>query len=139
MVARKYFDSKGGVIDNGFVNDNKLGIRSGKLLKGMYFKANNDGFDIGNSTKYAWVQENGMFVKSKGNMHKYFWGKYYESKGKAEWYKWVALSVIKKGGVNLKPRPFFKPTLDDLKNSTEWKLQIAKEIFSRMIRVWNNA
>ena len=54
-----------------------------------------DGISIEYGTKipYAEVHEKGMFVKSKGRMHKYFFAKYYETLNAD--YKFIAFSVLK--------------------------------------------
>lgn len=63
---------------------------------------------------YATVHEEGMFIKatpttdSKGRptykMAQYFWGKFSEKQ--ETHFKIIALSVMKKGGVNIKARPY---------------------------------
>src|SRR3990172_6172330 len=85
----------------------KLENQSGKLWR-SFFRAgesnvtniNLTGWDItgvfGSDLPYASVHEKGMFVKSRGKMHRYFWAKYFETG--IDWYKGMALSVLKRGG-----------------------------------------
>jgi len=54
---------------------------------------------------YANIHNVGGFIASKGNMHKFFWAQY--AKTKQQFYKIIALSVMKKGGVNIKKRAYF--------------------------------
>lgn len=110
-----------------FNNSNKLNVNSGNKNSlafsfdvdspdsGSKFKISKSGLSgvIGSNKPYAKIHETGGFINSKGNMHKFFWGKYYETK--QDFYKWIALSVMKKGGVNIKARPYFKPAMEALK------------------------
>lgn len=95
----------------------KLQIRGGRLYKS--FQPNGEGnvFEMsvsdgkvallyGTRIIYAPVHERGMFIASKGRMHKYFWAMYAQTKN--NFYKVMALSVQKRGGVKIPPRPFFE-------------------------------
>lgn len=94
----------------------KLDVKSANLLRSFIpnQKGNIDklttsasGFDweFGTSLIYASIHNRGGFIKSKGKMHKYFWAKYYETKN--PYMRNMALSVKKKGGVNIPKRPYF--------------------------------
>ncbi len=107
-----------------FRTSDKLTNQSGELWKSFFqsgksnvSKFNMNNFSIegvfGTDKPYASVQEKGMFVHSKGKMHKYFWAMYYQTK--YEWYKQMALSVLSKGGINIKARPFFEPAMKEFK------------------------
>ena len=108
-----------------FTNKSKLQLRTGRLFKS--FAPNSDegtnelnisekGFKltIGSNLPYASIQEYGGFIKSKGRMHKYFWYKYAESRN--IFFKILALSVIKRGGVNIPQRPYFNMGLQNFEN-----------------------
>lgn len=62
-------------------------------------------FQFGSNKPYAEIQEKGGFIKGSSKMESFFWAKYYETK--AQDYKIIALSVKKKGGVNIKGRNYF--------------------------------
>lgn len=72
---------------------------------------------IASAAPYASVHERGMFIKSKGKMHTFFWAMYFKTKNK--FYKIMALSVLKRGGVRIKKRPYFKKTNQAFENSQE--------------------
>ena len=105
-----------------FNTTDKLRKKSGGLLN-SYIDKNEDSisviafdngelkFQIGSKKKYANIQEEGGFVKSQGNMHSYFWAKYYETKN--EQYKIIALSVKKKGGINIKGKHYFAKAMQE--------------------------
>lgn len=109
-----------------FNNSKKLNVNSGTNSLAFSFDLNSKNtltkFDIskkgikgniGSKLPYALIQEKGGFIKSKGKMHKFFWAKYYETK--APFFKIIALSIIKKGGVNIKAKPYFAPAMKELK------------------------
>ena len=75
--------------------------------KNNIYEERSDGFTVGSKLPYATIQEYGGFVKSKGKMHSYFWARYYDTK--SPYYRNLALSVQKKGGVNIKAKPYFAP------------------------------
>ncbi len=62
-------------------------------------------FNFGSKKVYAEIQEKGGFIKGSNKMEGFFWAKYYETK--KEDYRIIALSVKKKGGVNIKGRNYF--------------------------------
>lgn len=131
------------------VTSNKLGIRSGQLVKSFYAKANQDGYEVGTDLPYASIHENGGIIKNTQKMEKFFWFKYFESSKRKEQYKFMALAVIrnlspngknKKAGFVIPKRPFFKPAVDDIaSNKALIAQQISKEFISKLVRVWNNA
>ena len=104
-----------------FRTSDKLENQSGKLWR-SFFRAGEtitnidlSGWKIsgqfGSDLPYASVHEKGMFVASKGKMHRYFWAKYFETG--YEWYKIMALSVLKRGGINIKARPYFEKAMKE--------------------------
>lgn len=93
-----------------------LGIRTGNLYRSFgrnyqssltKIKVNKQDIiiDIGSKEPYANIQNVGGFIKSKGKMHKWFWYQYKKSNN--DFYKIMALSVIKKGGVKIKATHYF--------------------------------
>ncbi len=122
-----------------FRTSDKLTNQSGELWKSFFqpgksnvSKFNMNNFSIegnfGTDKTYASVQEKGGFIQSKGNMHKYFWAMYYQTK--YEWFKQMALSVLTKGGVNIKARPFFEPAMKEFKS--EGIPKIINNIFTHL-------
>ena len=59
----------------------------------------------GTRVVYAAIHESGGFIANKGKMDKWFWAQYKQTKN--EFFKIMALSVRKKGGVTVKARPYF--------------------------------
>jgi phage gpG-like protein len=115
----------------------KLAINSGTLFRsfskgqpGNVFKVsqNGDNFEAeyGSDLPYARVQEFGGFIASKGQMHKYFWAKFAETK--QPYFKNIALSVQKKGGVNIPARPYFNPAVEKLRNDGKFASNIRQEV-----------
>lgn len=94
-----------------------------------------DGIAIEYGTKipYGEVHEKGMFIESKGKMHKYFFAKYYETLN--ENYKFVAFSVLRNGGVNIPKRPFFSTGLKDFEN--EGLPEIMKNMLNKLLNIIN--
>ncbi len=64
---------------------------------------------LGTAVPHAAVHEgpagSSVFLASRGRMHKYFWAQYAKSKNR--FFKVMALSVQKRGGVTIPKRPFF--------------------------------
>lgn len=83
-------------------------------ITNISYKKDGVNIEYGSKVIYASIHETGKFIKSKGNMHKYFFAKYKQTNNES--YKWVALSVLKKGGVNIPKRPYFEPALKDFEN-----------------------
>jgi len=69
---------------------------------------------IGSRLPYAGAHETGAFIATKGRMHKWFWAKYMSSNN--PFFKIMALSVMKRGGVLIKSRPYFAPALSKFQN-----------------------
>jgi len=120
-----------------FRTSDKLENQSGKLWR-SFFRAgesnvtniNLSGWNItgvfGSDLPYASVQEygrvGGNMIKSQmvGSvklkrmvplMSQYFWYKYFETG--YNWYKIMALSVLKRGGINIKARPYFEKAMKE--------------------------
>lgn len=92
---------------------------------------------IGTKKIYAGIHETGGFIASKGRMHKFFWAMYYESK--LPFFKTIALSVMKKGGVNIKARPFFNPAMKNFKSSGfeiwfDWLIREMNIIWNKVLK-----
>lgn len=85
----------------------------------------------GSEVIYAPIQEYGGFIKSRGKMHKYFWARFYET-GNDD-FKAMALSVLKQGGVTIKPRPFFNPAVAAFQR--KGLPQLAQDITTQIARV----
>jgi hypothetical protein len=88
----------------------------------------------GSDLIYAKVHEEGMFIKSKGKMASFFWARYYKTK--VDYWKYVALSVQKKGGVDIPKREYFGVAIKDYQDSNEPQvifdevlLKLKKELF----------
>jgi len=99
----------------------KLGIRTGNLYRSFgrnhpdsltKINVNENGINgvIGSKAPYANIQNKGVFIKSKVKMHKWFWWQY--AKHKNEFFKIMALSVIKRGGVKIKETKYFDKSLE---------------------------
>lgn len=102
-----------------------LGIRTGKLYQSFgrnsqnsltKVKVNNDNISavVGSKLPYANIQNVGGFIKSKGAMHKWFWYQY--GKTQNNFFKIMALSVIKRGGVKIKETKYFDKSLKTYEN-----------------------
>lgn len=98
-----------------------LGIRTGKLYQSFgrnsqnsltKVKVNNDNISaiVGSNLPYANIQNVGGFIKSKGRMHKWFWYQY--GKTQNNFFKIMALSVIKRGGVKIKGTKYFDKSIE---------------------------
>jgi phage gpG-like protein len=103
----------------------KLNVKSGKLLASFMpnnpdtlssFNNSNNNINVffGSKTKYAAIHEDGGFIRSKGKMDKYFWAVYFQTGN--SYYKNLALGVMKRGGVNIPKRPYFKPGLQNFQD-----------------------
>jgi phage gpG-like protein len=94
----------------------QLRVRSGRLFRSL---GPNDANNIttvqvsdgkaallyGTRLVYASIHETGGFIASKGKMDKWFWAQY--KKTSNSFFKIMALSVRKRGGVTIPARPFF--------------------------------
>jgi hypothetical protein len=120
--VERHFDT-GGNVDPASVTWSKstrLAARSGKLARsfipgqeGNLWKVTVDDsgltIRLGSSLKYASIHEGKkgekVFISTKGRMHLYFWAMY--AKTKNPFFRIMALSVKKKGGVTIEKRPYF--------------------------------
>lgn len=137
-----------------FSNSSKLRSQSGKLADSfrmkqfMKVKENSDTKGVtkfsynngvvtgkfGTSLPYASIQEYGGEVKAvkKGGsvkrrkevfiMEQYFWRVYFETKN--IFWKILALAVKKKGGINIKARPYFFKSIDHINENLGKKMEI---------------
>lgn len=122
-----------------FSKSDKLYVNSGRLtqsfvpqrfgsLAGVEVTSNGLRIRLGTDIIYARIHEYGGFIPSRGRMHRYFWAKYYETRDKS--YKIIALSVMRKGGVDMPARPFFNPAVKVFR--VEGREQLLKQL-SRII------
>lgn len=122
----------------------RVGAKS-PLLKSFRYKDENSDTRIkigsanvkvkfGSRLPYAHVHEHGEFIKSKGKMHKWFWYMYWKSKYSNDFYKIMALHVLKKGGVKIPKRPYFYPAFDDMEGEG-YKI-LLQDAFEKIARVW---
>lgn len=96
---------------------------------------------------YAGIQNRGGFIKarpttnSRGRktykMAQYFWAKSFEAdvKRKKELYKRIALSVEKKGGVNIKGKNYIEGALKDFEQNRLEK--VVQRFFNEIANIWN--
>jgi hypothetical protein len=116
----------------------KLGVGSGALYKSFLPGNENNELSIEvtddtvtieskSKLKYAMVHEKGMFIASKGRMEKFFWGKFYSTGN--PYMRAMALSVRKRGGVNIQARPFIAPSIKD------WQAQKSSAMLGRIVKV----
>ena len=119
----------------------RLRVKSGRLLKsftpkkpGSISEIKTAGYrldvSIGSNLPYAAAQETGMFIKSKGRMQNYFWAKYIQSRN--EFFRIMALSVIKRGGIKLKKRRYFSLALK--KFEQQYLAKWLNMIFARIVK-----
>lgn len=143
-----------------FNTGNNLFSVSGNLFQSFIknnqnniYRASTSGSQItleyGTKVPYAKIHEIGGFinaikrassVKRKREtyvMAQFFWRKYMETK--APFFKRIALSIEKKGGVNIKARPFWNPAIEDFKKSGQPKFerQMKQAIVQGIIELQN--
>lgn len=132
----------------------KLTTYSGTLFRsfskgqpGNVFKVTQEGdnfvAEYGSSIKYAKIHEFGGFIKaspltviqsksgrkmnkSSYAMAQYFWARFYETK--QPYFKYLALGVEKKGGVNIPARPYFNPAVRRLSQDTKFANDIKQQV-----------
>jgi hypothetical protein len=103
-IVREVILSQMAPAGEGFNTGGKLRNQTGATVDS--FKAtvetNADGVAVTMASDAPWIgiQEEGGFIKSKGSMHEYAWAMYYKTNEPR--YKWIALSIIKNGGVTIK-------------------------------------
>ena len=135
-----------------FSDSSKLRSQSGKLADSFRMKqfmkvaANSDTKGVtsfsynngvvtgkfGTSLPYASIQEYGGEVKSKGRMEKFMWAMFLETKN--IFWKILALAVKKKGGINIKARPYFFKAIDQINENLGKKMEI---FLNNMITEYN--
>lgn len=143
-----------------FNTGNNLFSVSGNLFQSFIknnqnniYRASTSGSQItleyGTKVPYAKIHEVGGFinaikrassVKRKREtyvMAQFFWRKYMETK--APFFKRIALSIEKKGGVNIKARPFWNPAIEDFKKNGQPKFerQMKQAIVQGIIELQN--
>jgi hypothetical protein len=102
-------------------NSKKLRVGTGRLFKSLAPNSPDNISTIqvsdgkvallyGTRVVYAAIHESGGFIANKGKMDKWFWAQYKQTKN--EFFKIMALSVRKKGGVTVKARPYFNPGVE---------------------------
>jgi len=90
---------------------------------GNITKLDGTNLEYGTDIIYAGVQEFGGFIRDKGHMQGFFWWRYKETK--SPYYRNLALSVRKKGGVTIPARPYFAPGIEKFKSEGLPKLLAA--------------
>ena len=125
----------------------RLEINTGNLFRsfarggnGNIYKANVSGnlyeLEYGSSLPYARIHEYGGFIRSKGNMHKYFWARFAETNN--TYFRNLALHVQKKGGVTIPKRPYFAPALQRFKTSGKYQDEVKAKVIQG-IREWQES
>jgi len=117
-------------------NKQQLRLKSGRLYssfrpntKTTYVDVKTDKIKIklGTDVEYANIHETGGFIKATPitlkngtqsyKMAQYFWAKYFETKKQNSFFKIMAMSVMKHGGVKIPKRPYFVPALFALRTT----------------------
>jgi len=135
--------SVSGALFKSFIKNNKNNV----------YKASQSGsqftLEYGSKIPYAKIHEVGGFInaikrassvkrkKETYVMAQFFWRKYMETK--APFFKRIALSIEKKGGVNIKARPYWKPAIEDFKRNGQPKFekQMKQAIVQGIIELQN--
>ncbi len=131
-----------------------LRLRSGKLFQSfkptkekVSATKQNIKLELSSDVEYANIHEKGGFIKATPittksgrktyRMALWFWAQYYATKKQNEFFKIMALSVDKKGGVRMKKRSYFGPALHEFK-TTKLKLRLQKliDIIIQRVNVW---
>lgn len=88
--------------------------------------------EYGTKLIYARIHEEGGFIKSKGKMQWFAFGKFKETKSPF-WQK-LGAAIIKNGGVNIPKRAYFKPAFKEWEQTAkpEYKKRIVKEIINEI-------
>ncbi len=120
-------------------NEKNLRVKGGRLLASFgkdspdtLTKIEHDkmklNITVGSKLIYANVHEEGMQIKSKGRMHKYFWAMYYKTNN--PFFERMALSVMARGGVTIPARPYFKPAVREFERKfvSQWILSFLDRI-----------
>jgi len=113
--------NEGGLGEGEFSGSKKVHVNTGALTRSYIpgqpgnvseVKVEANGrltFTVGTTLVYARIHEEGAFIRSKGRMEAFFWAMY--MKTRREFYRIMALSVQKKGGVQIPARPFHTPAV----------------------------
>ena len=134
-----------------FVNNDRLQVRSTALFRSFendsqaeYSSTQGLTATIESTLPYAEIQDKGGFIKATPvtvlatrkqtyKMAQHFWARFYNSQN--EFFKIMALSVQKKGGVNIKAKKYFSNAMTGFKN--EGFREFANDIFiPKMVEYW---
>jgi len=119
--------SVSGQLFQSFIKNNKNNIYRSSQSGGQFT------LEYGTKISYARIHETGGFIKAIKRassvkrkretyvMAQFFWRKYMETK--APFFKIIALSIEKKGGINMKARPFWNPAIEDFKKNGQPKFE----------------
>lgn len=132
-----------------FSKSKKLRNRSGDLLdsfgrhaKGTKIKVSRGKLtvEVESDKKYSNIHEFGGFIKATPTMSKkgkstykmaqWFWWMYFKTKPVNEFFKFMALSVNKRGGVKMPKRPYMKPAFKILRDK---QLKILVDRFYKIL------
>ena len=135
--------SVSGNLFQSFIKNNENNIYRSSSSGGIFQ------IEYGTKVPYARIHEVGGFIKAikKASsvkrkretyvMAQFFWRKYMETK--APFFKRIALSIEKKGGVNMKARPYWQPAIEDFKKNGQPKFekQMKQAIVQGIIELQN--
>jgi phage gpG-like protein len=88
----------------------------------------------GTRVVYASIHESGGFIANKGKMDKWFWAQYKQTKN--EFFKVMALSVRKRGGVQIPARPYFNQGVEAFRR--EGLPLLLQDIAEGLTEMFNN-
>lgn len=119
--------SKRTIPEGAWSRSSKLGSRTGALDKALERGAPGNTTVIqknahGATLRYALdvpqaIHETGGFIASKGRMHRYFWARFMQTKN--DFFRRMALSVKRRGGIRLPRRPWWTPGTDEFLQSAD--------------------
>lgn len=121
---RLFSNSPVGGLADSFRTDSKVSV-SGSGVTGT----------LQSEKPYANIHNVGGFIASKGNMHRYFWAQY--AKTKQQFFKIIALSVIKNGGVTIRKRAYFDNAIADFQE--RGIPRISADIIARVKQIYEAA
>lgn len=138
----RLFSVSGGLFQS-FIKGNKNNIYKASQSGGQF------NLEYGSKIPYARIHEIGGFIQAKKRassvkrkkevwvMSQYFWRKFMETK--APFFKRIALSVEKKGGVKIKARPYWNPAIKDFKTNGQprFEKQIKQAVIQGIIEMQN--
>ena len=136
------FSVSGGLFQS-FIKGNKNNIYRASAAGSQFT------LEYGSKIAYAKIHEVGGFIdaikkassvkrkKETYVMAQFFWRKFIETK--APFFKRIALSIEKKGGVNIKSRPYWNPAIKDFKTNGQPKFekQMKQAIVQGIIELQN--